>query len=674
MKHRLTRLSPFLLLAPLLLSDDSSPAPIRSDSLSRSTLLPEGVTSFGAVVHENWLYVYGGHTGRTHDYSVETVSGDFRRLNLIDRSSWEELPDGPPLQGVSLVAHGAYIYRAGGLSIRNSRGEPKDLRSVASVERYDPTLRKWEALTPLPEATSSHDAAVLGEELYVFGGWTLSSQEEKKWHTTGFKAHLGDGKLVWEPLTDLPFTARAMAVVACGGKLHVLGGMNEEGEQLRGLQVYDPSRRLWSRGPDLPVDGFGVTAAAIGESIFAAGGDGRILRLTAGGQWMPVQPLAFPRIFARMLPVSSGELLVVGGTCTSAKARAIEYVRLDAREPDVLRFSMPYPGAAKSRQGVIFESGTLELFGGNRSLEQHDFGPDDFVNEAFSLNLGALRVSPVRPFPKKVQSIMATCVPGVSAGAVESFGAKSPRRFAVGGFGHDGQVARSQAEIFEWNAEALEWRRMPVELPRPRTQGALVSWGGSLWLLGGMDYDPRRDGNAFQYELEVLQWDLSSSGSSFASSGQTLPRPRRAFAWVMLEDKLYLLGGLGEKFARIEECDVFDFKERRWETIPSPRASRISPESATLGGKIYLAGGLSRKDPASPRSFEPNSSIEVYDPQIRQWRTEAWALPLPAEHVRMAAWNESLLFWSTYSVSSSALELAIVKPRLASPAEPRAGD
>src|SRR5688572_13662757 len=73
--------------------------------------LPEAVTSFGAVTHNGWLYVFGGHKGERHDYSVEMVSGSFQRLRLNGGSKWESLPGGPPGQGLALVAHGEYLYR-----------------------------------------------------------------------------------------------------------------------------------------------------------------------------------------------------------------------------------------------------------------------------------------------------------------------------------------------------------------------------------------------------------------------------------------------------------------------------------------------------------------------------------------------------------------------------------
>ena len=37
--------------------------------------VPKAITSFGAEVLDGWVYVYGGHTGKAHQYSVDTTLG-----------------------------------------------------------------------------------------------------------------------------------------------------------------------------------------------------------------------------------------------------------------------------------------------------------------------------------------------------------------------------------------------------------------------------------------------------------------------------------------------------------------------------------------------------------------------------------------------------------------------
>jgi hypothetical protein len=85
--------------------------------------LPQAVSSFGAAVSDGWLYVYGGHCAKTHNYSTEAVLGTFYRVSLSSPGAWQKLPDGPPVQGLALVAHGDKIYRIGGMQPRNKPGD-----------------------------------------------------------------------------------------------------------------------------------------------------------------------------------------------------------------------------------------------------------------------------------------------------------------------------------------------------------------------------------------------------------------------------------------------------------------------------------------------------------------------------------------------------------------------
>src|SRR5688572_15192096 len=155
------------------------------DAPSRFAVLPQGLASFGACASGDWLYVYGGHVGRAHEHSRDNVATAFRRLNLLDLASWEELPAERALQGAALVAHGGAVYRLGGLEARNRRGEAEDLHSSAEVSSYDPLRRTWRALPPLPEPRSSHDAALIGSKVFVVGGWRLEGPS-KSWHRTAW--------------------------------------------------------------------------------------------------------------------------------------------------------------------------------------------------------------------------------------------------------------------------------------------------------------------------------------------------------------------------------------------------------------------------------------------------------------------------------------------------------
>src|SRR5262245_8757145 len=98
--------------------------------------LPKGVSSFGAVEADGFIYVYGGHAGKAHTYSNESNLGTFLRLPVGGGTKWEELPGGPRLQGLNLAAVEGKVYRVGGMEARNKPGDKQDLHSVATVAVY----------------------------------------------------------------------------------------------------------------------------------------------------------------------------------------------------------------------------------------------------------------------------------------------------------------------------------------------------------------------------------------------------------------------------------------------------------------------------------------------------------------------------------------------------------
>ena len=278
--------------------------------------LPEPVTSFGAAKSDGFIYVYGGHTGAAHSYSVAEQSGAFHRLDLANPTRWEELASGPKLQSPGLAAHDGKVYRVGGFTAMNAEGEEHDLRSQDGVAVFDPATRAWENLTPLPEPRSSADVAVVGDRIYVVGGWRLHDGSEEEWHTTAWSADLTQRPLTWDALPSPPFRRRAVALASHQDKLFVIGGMTEEGTTRR-VDVFDPKSGSWSRGPDLlgerSLDGFGAAACEYGGRLYASSLAGTVQRLSSdGSKWEVATPLEPARFFHEMLPADGG-VIVVGG-------------------------------------------------------------------------------------------------------------------------------------------------------------------------------------------------------------------------------------------------------------------------------------------------------------------------------------------------------------------------
>jgi hypothetical protein len=301
--------------------------------------LPEAVSSFGAVVVDGWLYVYSGHTGEEHEHSAANLSKHFRRIKLEGGTEWAELPIEKPLQGLPLVTHSGKIYRVGGLDARNpTTDEDEDLHSTAEFAEFDPATRKWRTLAPLPAPRSSHNAVVIGDHLYVVGGWRLYGKSPGDWQADALAYDFAKPHKGWQKLAAPKFKRRALALAEWQGKLVAIGGMNEKGKTSRRVDIFDPAADSWSRGPDLPgagMAGFGCSACTLDSQLYASGLRGIVYRLTnTGSAWEEAARLDRPRFFHQLLPAGDGDLLAVAGASHSGHLADIELVEVSREQPD----------------------------------------------------------------------------------------------------------------------------------------------------------------------------------------------------------------------------------------------------------------------------------------------------------------------------------------------------
>jgi len=297
--------------------------------------LPSAITSFGACVEGDFVYVYGGHTGEAHQYSLDTTSFDLLRARIDGTSDWEALPGPARAQGASLVSWEGRLIRVGGLSARNETLEDEEeLRSLTDVAMFDPESHRWSALPELPSPRSSHDSVVVDGKLYVLGGWELSGTRQGEWLEQAWVMDLNRSRPKWKKI-DQPFKRRAVAVEALGNSIIVMGGMDSENDTSRNVDIYNIDTRRWSEGPKLPdgpMDGFGAAACVIGDTLYASTYGGKIFSWNTGDtEWAVVAEPAQRRFFHRMVPASDKTLLMIAGASRKEGHMAsVEVVNLSA--------------------------------------------------------------------------------------------------------------------------------------------------------------------------------------------------------------------------------------------------------------------------------------------------------------------------------------------------------
>ena len=290
--------------------------------------LPEAFSSFGAATVDGFVYVYGGHAGKTHSYSQETTLGKFRRMNVADASQgWEELTAGKHLQGLALVGYKQSILRVGGMEPRNAKGDKADNNSVASVQSFDLKTMKWSDLADLPAGRSSHDAVIVGDTLIVVGGWNMKGAAKSEWLTTACTLDLADAQAQWKTI-EQPFSRRALTATVLDGRVMVMGGMNSEGTMDHSVNIFDPETGKWTTGPKIPgagMNAFTPAACVVDGKAYLNPADGKVYRLN-GESWDELAAVKTPRWVHRMVPIADGRMLVLCGATGSGSVASCEVV------------------------------------------------------------------------------------------------------------------------------------------------------------------------------------------------------------------------------------------------------------------------------------------------------------------------------------------------------------
>jgi N-acetylneuraminic acid mutarotase len=156
-------------------------------------------------------------------------------------------------------------------------------------------------------------------------------------------------------------------------------------------------------------------------------------------------------------------------------------------------------------------------------------------------------------------------------------------------------------------------------LPQGRGAGALAALNGKLHYISGNPADRVTNvGDHFVYNLSQKTW----------STAAPLPNPKDHMSCVVLNGKIYILGGehghdhLHEQQA---DCHSYDPASNTWTKISSLPLAKSHIEAGTFifGSRIIMAGGQTD-------NFQPTSQVVAYDPGKNAWSV-LQALPAPRQ-------------------------------------------
>jgi hypothetical protein len=273
----------------------------------------------------------------------------------------------------------------------------------------------------------------------------------------------------WSSRAGLAVPRDDFGLVVLGERLFAIGGMTgARGNALDSVEVYDPQRDAWSRGPRLGAPASSLRAAALQGRLYAAGGarDDQEIDLVwtvaAEGSgrpleaWQPAPPLRQPRLGHGLAPLD-GRLYAAGGL-TGGEATA----DVEAFDPRSERWApvapLPEP---RFNLALVALGGRLYAVGGS--------GPDRRPSPAVFVYAPAQdRWEPGPALPEPLSNFGAAVL--------------DERRIH----------ALHHRRHFVLDPRRQAWARARP-MPTSRHGLGLGALGGRLFAVGGCSEDPQRD-------------------------------------------------------------------------------------------------------------------------------------------------------------------------------------
>ncbi len=207
-----------------------------------------------AVEYNGLIYVFGGSGG---------TAGSLYKTAFAynpDNNSWQQLADMTYFhQKPGVVVLGEKIYVAGGWDDSN--------QASANLEIYDPSTNTWSEAAPMPIGRSSAPAVVVGGQFYVIGGCIDDDC------TPSDNVYRYDPALdTWEVMAPYP---EVIAWQACGtinGLIYCAGGVANNDEGSARSYMYNPAINAWTTISDIPQTMWGSFYGVANDNLYVIAG------------------------------------------------------------------------------------------------------------------------------------------------------------------------------------------------------------------------------------------------------------------------------------------------------------------------------------------------------------------------------------------------------------------
>jgi N-acetylneuraminic acid mutarotase len=446
----------------------------------------------------------------------------------------------------------------------------------------------------------------------------------------------------WKPITNARIAREAVATTQADGTIWIFGGIGSNGAVTARHEGYDPAIDEWKGGNDLPAPVQRAMAVTWQGNPVVLGG----WRTTVGkkdatdqvwrvinSRWVELPHLLQPRAAAAAAVVGD-RIIVTGGV--DANGALLNTTEVFDGNSWTLGAPIPTPRqmlAAASDGKLMYAVGGTN---GNADLA---------TVEAYDPAAKTWTTLPDLPQPRSDVGVAIVdqrlvAVGGVSSGQVlksvslldlmtktwaglpdmetarhgMAVAAVANSVYAIGGStaAGDTQVI-SSAEVLKLPARkiqpASQWRTLP-DAPTPRLMMAWTVLNDKIWLMGGLHMGVVLP-TVESYDPHAGTWQ----------TGPPLPIPLHHAAAATYRGEVVVIGGASDNLADASN-KVFALRGNSWVELPALTHARAAPAAAVVGDKLVVVGGQNAKQ------LVPQT--EVFDGN--SW-TDAANMPTPREHL-----------------------------------------
>ncbi|OBF88006.1 protein kinase [Mycobacterium sp. 852002-51163_SCH5372311] len=485
-------------------------------------------------------------------------------------------------------------------------------------------------------------AAVLAVVLLVVGGLYLLTGNKKNDHNVASQPST-QAPVQWKAITNAPIARDAAATTQTDGTIWIFGGIRADGAVTAVHEGYDPVVDAWKAGADLPAGVQHAMAVTWQDNPIVLGGQrtesgnrvatDKVWRVV-NGQWVELPHLLQPRSAGAAAAVGD-RIIVTGGV--GANGALLNTTEIF--DGTAWTLGPPIPTPRQLLAGASDGKLMYAVGGSNGNADLTTVEAYDPAAKSWTALAGLPQ--PRSDLGVAIADGRLVAVGGVSNGevlksvSVLDLMAKtwdalpdmaSPRHgmavdavdkavYAVGGSTAvgDGQVVAT-AEVLNLPARkiqpASQWRSLP-DAPTARLMMAWAVLNDKIWIMGGL-----RNGVPLQtvesYDPKTGVWQ----------PGPPLPIPLHHAAAATYRGEVVVLGGESEKNIGNGTNKVFALRGNNWVELPSLKHARVAPAAAVVGDKLVAVGGQSAKQ------LVPQT--EVFDGS--SWK-DAADMPTPREHL-----------------------------------------